>query len=637
LVAVACGEPSGGGDPGRGGAAQADPPFARRAVVEGARARLAWDLHASDGGGRAWLDWSEGEPAHATVSRPGRFPILYEVGSRGISRSGAVYLKVPSHWNWSAPQVSSALGTGYTRVEASADDIELAVTELPEKTLRIQVTGRALEEGERIAVTYGAGPAGAIADRWAERRSRFWIGVDGDGDGAYAFLTDSPAVDVLPGAPRRLLVTLPSVARPGEVVRVVVAVLDHEGDSGLPFRGVVTLQPTSPGLDVARSVALEPDAGGRATLEATVRAPGIHRLQGAAAGGLRGQSNPLVVSGEEPRVLWADLHGHTNFSDGTGTPEDYFRYARDVAGLDVVAITDHDHWGDLPLATHPEHWKEIQRQTRRFREPGRFVTLLGYEWTSWIHGHRHVLYFDDEGEIFSAVDPDYEAPLQLWTALEGKRALTFAHHSAGGAMPTNWNIPPDPVLEPLTEIVSAQGSSEASDSPGAIRRSVAGNFVRDALDRGYRLGFVGSGDSHDGHPGLAQLAKGGGGLAGIVCEQRTREAVLAALRARRVYATNGPRILLRVALGEHPMGSTLRAADLGRAGGQLAGRVVAVSGLDRVEVIRSGRVAVSIPAQGRSDFAFRRRIANLRPGEYLYVRAIQRNLGTAWSSPFFVE
>jgi len=32
-------------------------------------------------------------------------------------------------------------------------------------------------------------------------------------------------------------------------------------------------------------------------------------------------------------------------SDGTGTPEDYFAYARDVAALDVIALTDHDHWG----------------------------------------------------------------------------------------------------------------------------------------------------------------------------------------------------------------------------------------------------------------------------------------------------
>ena len=134
-------------------------------------------------------------------------------------------------------------------------------------------------------------------------------------------------------------------------------------------------------------------------------------------GGLVAESNPIVVSAAIPRVLWADLHGHSNFSDGTGTPEDYFLYARDVAALDVAALTDHDHWGMLPLESHPEMWQEIRRETQRFHQPGRFVTLLGYEWTSWIHGHRHVLYFGDEGEIFDSVDPSYESPLQLWQAL----------------------------------------------------------------------------------------------------------------------------------------------------------------------------------------------------------------------------
>jgi hypothetical protein len=62
-------------------------------------------------------------------------------------------------------------------------------------------------------------------------------------------------------------------------------------------------------------------------------------------------------------------------------------------------------------------WQEIQRETRRFHEPGRFVTLLGYEWTSWIHGHRHVLYFEDEGPLLSSLDEATDDPAELWSAL----------------------------------------------------------------------------------------------------------------------------------------------------------------------------------------------------------------------------
>ena len=103
-----------------------------------------------------------------------------------------------------------------------------------------------------------------------------------------------------------------------------------------------------------------------------------------------------MVSPDAQRILWADLHGHTNLSDGTGTPEDYFQYARSVAALDVCALTDHDHWGMVPLSKSPEMWDEIRAQVARFDEPGRFVALLGFEWTNWVSGHRHVLYFDDD-------------------------------------------------------------------------------------------------------------------------------------------------------------------------------------------------------------------------------------------------
>jgi hypothetical protein len=381
-------------------------------------------------------------------------------------------------------------------------------------------------------------------------------------------------------------------------------------------------------------VTLEAKDEGSATLAGRALAAGVQQVE-ASSGGLQGRSNPLLVEQQGGRVLWGDLHGHSQLSDGTGTPEDYFRYARDVARLDVAALTDHDHWGLQPLAQTPELWERIRAAVKTFHEPGRFVTLLGYEWTSWIHGHRHVLYFRDEGRVLDSVDPAYESPRQLWNALAGEPALTFAHHSAGGPIATNWAIPPDPVLEPVTEIVSVHGSSEAPDTPGIIYDPVPGNSVRDALGRGYRLGFVGSGDGHDGHPGLAGLASPSAGLAAILAESATREAVLEALRARRVYATNGPRILLRASLGGRAMGAVFEAS---RAGAEtLAVRVVADSALERVDIVRGGRVVEQLACDGLVDFRLDRSLEPLRAGEYLYVRAVQKDGGAAWSSPFFAR
>jgi hypothetical protein len=248
-----------------------------------------------------------------------------------------------------------------------------------------------------------------------------------------------------------------------------------------------------------------------------------------------------------------------------------------------------------------------------------------------------VLHFEDEGEILSSVDERYESPTQLWRALEGRPALTFAHHSAGGPIATNWDVPPDPRFEPVTEIASVHGSSEALDSPVVIYRPLPGHFARDALGRGYRLGFVGSGDGHDGHPGLPQLAAPSGGLAAIVSEERTREGVLAALRARRVYATNGPRILLRAALAGRPMGASLPAPEGGRASDELFTEIVAPGPLERLDLVRSGELVDSLGLEGRREVRLHRPLEGLRPGEYVYVRAVQEDGGAAWSSPIFVE
>ncbi|MDH3211872.1 MAG: CehA/McbA family metallohydrolase [Myxococcales bacterium] len=637
VALLACG--NGPADSGAGGDGDARPgsPGARWDLLEMLREDAAHKPHAADGGGRAWLERAEGDTEVATAGRPGRFSIVYEVGPAGIATGGGVFLQISPFWGWSTPQVEVPDAPGFTEIEVDSEEMELRAATLDQQLLGLEVVGRPLAPGEQVRMTFGSGSWGATADTFAEKNSRFWIAVDGDGDGAHAFLLDSPGIDVRPGEPARLQLTLPSIARPGEAFPIVVAVLDAMGSAGAPVVGEVVFEERPPGLEMPERIVLTPEDEGHQTLNAVAHEAGVIRLRARGPGELAAESNPLLVTAGGPRILWGDLHGHSALSDGTGTPEDYFRYARDVAGLDVIALTDHDHWGIPPLASTPANWQEIQRQVKRFHAPGRFVTLLGYEWTSWVYGHRHVLYFGDEGEVYSSVDATYESPSDLWKALEGQPALTFAHHSAGGPIATDWTFPPDPVLEPLTEIVSVHGSSEALDSPGVIYSAVPGNFVRDVLDRGYRFGFVGSGDSHDGHPGLTQIAGSSGGLAAILSDDRTREGVLKALRARRVYATNGPRIVLRAALGEHPMGSTIAAPGGGAVRGELFVHAIAPDPIERVDLIRSGEVVDFVATEGLHEVVLQRPVEDLASGEYLYVRVVQENGGAAWSSPIYVE
>ncbi|MEE2672316.1 MAG: DUF3604 domain-containing protein [Myxococcota bacterium] len=617
-------------------------------VVESLVEDLAAPRHASDGGGRAWLEEvlaltpggdfvavarsDQGVPIVEAESR-NRFHLVYEAGPLGVANGGTVFLQISPFWEWDDPQTEWDDASGYTEVSTTAEGVLLDSFLVAPQLMVIEVRDRGLEPGERIQIVYGAGAAGARVDRFAESVSQLWIAVDGDGDGIRSLLADSPSVLVRASQPAWLIATVTSTAEPGDEVHITLALLDSEGNAdprvdGRSWQGEITLE--APGVsDLPERVALSAADRGRKSIVGRAEAEGIHRLRFLAEterGVLAAESNPLVVRRGVRRVLWADLHGHSHLSDGTGTPSDFYDYARSVAALDVAALTDHDHWGLRFLDANPEMWSQIRAAAKDNYEPGRFVTLLGYEWTSWLQGHRHVLYFRDEGEVISSIDPRFDTPDELWGALEGQPALTFAHHSAGGPVSTNWTYAPPPELEPVTEIVSVHGSSEAPDSPQPIYSPVAGNSVRDALKLGYRFGFIGSSDSHDGHPGLAWVANSGAsGLAALYAEERTRDAVLAALRARATYATNGPRIYLDVRLAPPTDAHTQL----------LHYEVAGTAPIEAIDFIRTGLTA-SLPSDGDDvlDWKGEREIPALGPGEYVYLRVRQVD-GAAWSSPFY--
>lgn len=644
-------------------------------IVEGLRADLLRPRAESDGGGTASVEELGGA---AVAGRPGSWRIVYRAGPLGVAVGGAVHLQVSPFWGWSTPQTERETALGYTTIATDAQGVHLSAETLDQQLLAIHVGGRRLREGERIEITYGAGPAGALADRYAERESRFWVAVDGDGDSVRELIADPPAVDVLPGPPARLLLHLPSTARPGQSVDLAAALVDAAGNGWPRFAGVLELQ-LPVGVQVADGGGESASAGasrqlvslplgeedrGRlvvplrlaADLGAVVRVEGRAVAAGSASG-FEAESNPLVVSPAGRRILWADLQNHSGLSDGSATPRDLLRYAREIAALDAAAVTDHDHWGMRFADREPAVWRRTLQAVDHLHDSGRFVALAGYEWTNWVEGHRHVVFFEPTtdavaGSLLSSLDQRFDEPHELWSGLDGLLALTFAHHSAGDPIATDWSREPPPELEPVTEIVSVHGSSEAADSPGlVVRGALEGNHVRDALDRGYRLGFVGSSDGHDGHPGLAHLSSPSGGVAAILADEATREGIHEALLARRTYATNGPRIVVRASYAGWPIGAEIPAgAAAGGETGPIAGvpegalvvRSVGSAEMARIEVISrrsaadAGAVTGEAPCrQGKRECSLTAVLPDFRPGGYLYLRIVQTDGGAAWTSPFF--
>ncbi len=89
-----------------------------------------------------------------------------------------------------------------------------------------------------------------------------------------------------------------------------------------------------------------------------------------------------------------------------------------------------------------------------------------------------------------------------------------------------------------------------------------------------------------------------------------------------MYATNGPRIFLQVTLDGAPMGSVMAAAAAGNPA-RLAVLAIGEGGFERIDVIRGPAVVHSIPGERRVRIGFTEELADLHPGEAVYVRAVQ--------------
>ncbi len=71
-----------------------------------------------------------------------------------------------------------------------------------------------------------------------------------------------------------------------------------------------------------------------------------------------------------------EVHAHTTSSDGSGTVEEAYAYARDVAKLDFFSVTDHsDSFGN------EEYQNRHIPNADSYNDPGKFVALYGYEQT----------------------------------------------------------------------------------------------------------------------------------------------------------------------------------------------------------------------------------------------------------------
>ena len=205
-------------------------------------------------------------------------------------------------------------------------------------------------------------------------------------------------------------------------------------------------------------------------------------------------------------------------------------------------------------------WTVEKKAANSNYQPGKFTTLIGYEWTAspegGVHMHRNVIFDGDDAPApFSALNSD--KPEDLWRFLEMARTkgidvLAIPHNSNlsdgmdfAPAMSDGRPITQDyakrrAINEPLVEIAQLKGTSETTRllSPndefadfeimdriykGETEPKQDGSYVRQALARGltyqeklganpFKMGIVAASDIHNGLSSSDEAGYGGGSM-----------------------------------------------------------------------------------------------------------------------------
>jgi hypothetical protein len=506
-----------------------------------------------------------------------------------------------------------------------------------------------LDPGDTLRFVYGDSSSGGVgslsrADRYAEDFEELLIKTDGNADGFFVAPEGQPTLTVLPGPAEAVAVAAPAVAGPGDAIEVRLHGLDALGNRAelppgrwvLRARRLAAAGETAAAPDTLALRRMDVPADG-ARERVRLDEPGLFRLEAlheSDGGTIAGANDLLLIESASPfaDILWGDIHCHSALSDGTGAPQDLYAFARDVAGLDICAVTDHDAHGLFPLAERGG-WETIRTAARDAYVPGSFVTFLGYEWTNWTWGHRNVYYPSLDGEVFSMLDPASDTPEELWDLIAPYGGVTIPHHPGGGPVPIDWSVPSPEERETVVEICSIHGSSEVAGAERGIYRPVREGMVRAALNRGHELGILAAGDTHDGHPGRRTAGAPANGLAAFRTGDLTREGVWAALRERRVYGTSGPRILLTTDwAGERPGTKLDRAPS-----GPLSVEVCAPEPIEVVEVVGPEGTLASSHGGGRRASKRFFEDGGAPASGWLYVRVVLGDGEQAWDSPFWIR
>ncbi|GAB6097023.1 hypothetical protein JCM14469_32770 [Desulfatiferula olefinivorans] len=233
-------------------------------------------------------------------------------------------------------------------------------------------------------------------------------------------------------------------------------------------------------------------------------------------------------------MYFGNLHSHTAVSDGQGTPAEAFAWARDEAGYDFYAITDH---AEQILLSE---WRETGRQADAFNEKGRFVAMRGFEWSHPLAGHINV--YNTSSFTNAILSPSLDI---FYNWLDRKNGLAHFNHPGRELLVfRNFAFKPH-VADNFFAMET--GNKDTGNADGEYL-----NYFTTALSAGWHVAPTNNQDNHSLSTNSHRTV--------IIAPELSRAALLAAMKDRRIYSTDDPTIKVVFKLDDAWMGSRVETA-----------------------------------------------------------------------------
>jgi len=490
------------------------------------------------------------------------FTITYTAGYFGIDDSGSIKICTRFATDMGRPQFTAPEQPNYVSIVAS-NGATLEYRFDPkdnirpwDKTIYIKIVKGFFREGDQLLVHYGdpiGGCSGMRMQTFCEDTFELKVLVDAFATYQYVEIPESPVLNIVPGPETKWVMQLPTMRRVNEPFRLQLKAEDRWGNPTDKTDASFKLTSNLPVKGLPQEINQDTQNDGVLLHEGlSVSSPGDIFIELRDSDNiLVSRSNPLRIFEDSELVpFWGELHGQSEETIGTNSINDYFAFARDKAGLDVIV-----HQGNDFQITN-EFWEKIQIVSKQFLDEGHMVTFPGYEWSgnTGLGGDRNVLFFH-EGETIrrsshalvsdlTDIETDCNSSDALFQSLKGSETVVFAH--VGGR---------------YADIRSHEGNLERS----VEIHSAWGTFewlLEDALRNGYRVGIVSNSDGHKGRPGAsypgASMFGAYGGLTCMLASKLTREMIWESLLRRHHYGTTGNRMFMDVRVLLNKPGSSFR-------------------------------------------------------------------------------